>query len=1293
MKRRLLVFLALVPLILLGFGMLAKGWLMNSDAGSRWLMNRVSNSLSGKLSVSAMTGNLDDGLTLSGIRFEQHGMVIAIQQLKTRAELSLLPTQISVTHLNVRDLKISQADIETPQQKPPLLAEDILTGLSLPIAINMEDVLISSVDIPAEDENASLHLDSVALYGRWEENIELHQLEIKAPIFGVILQGQVALKPPFEHRLKGGLKLPGTVLSPVPGESVDLKLALEGDENTTRLNVAGNPADIDITGFITNPFTEVLLNLDFSAGGVVWATGEHPEALRINGLSGALKGPADDYHLSLQTKLESEGLPEIHISLAGQGDLEKLNISSIVAEADFLDADGTGVVQWADASLLDLSLNVQRFEPSLWASDWPRENFLHGKLSLHTEDAGFRVHDLNVKINGSDVDINGQGVFDPAAGTLNANLSWQRIGWPMGLEAHEFSSDSGRLNISGSPADWLFEGSLAFDTRDYPGGSFELTGRGGIDSATISIGKGEALGGTLTGKAKLDWREAFRWNADLDVKQLDTGVLLPEWPVRLDTQLSLFQDMGRDLFELEFDDLDGEFKGQGVNGNGAIVIEGSTIRFREVHLRSGTSSVSLEGQFADSTDLKFAVEVHQPGWMSDLIGGEVSGRGRLALGVPKPVIDVNLKAQNLEWGDARVENILLKRGPETGADGLSLVIEAEELEFGTYAIQTLEAVLAGDTREQTLAVNAKSSDISLNAILVGAISNWKSLADSDWRGQLTDLSLAAGTESLVILQESAPLAISARELSLGQACLMVMDSGDVCVKTNWTSDGRIDLVASLSDLSLGVSQLLLGHEIEFTQSLDGDIRWEKIPGQLPSGHVAIKIAAGQFGEEQVGEEWAEIDQVTTAEGFFGFELDNGNLTAGQFDIPFPGIGQIDLDYAISGLALDGTGKVDGKIVIDLNDVSVLEQLLPGLGNTSGKLSTDLRVTGVTGDLDMNGNIALRDAAADISYLGTQLRRVNLDGVVTAKDSATLQGKFAAGEGDGEIDMKVEFADWLAPAMDMTFSGSSLRMLDTPELSMIADADFHLAWEQGEWQIDGGVVVQQARIAPVSYVVGKVTESEDIQLVAGSVPFAGQQQAAKPFTLTGELEVSLGDQVKIDTDLAKAELSGGIMLTWEKESIPTADGSIHANGTLAVFGPVLHVKDGRVRFPGVPVNNPMLNLRAERDIFGNTQIRQAGVSITGSAKRPVIEAYTNPYTTSDRAWAVLITGSDVEYGQGVGAFEVGTYIAPRLYLSYGISLFDDDNVVSARYDLKKGFGVKASSGQRESGVDMSYTIDR
>ena len=120
---------------------------------------------------------------------------------------------------------------------------------------------------------------------------------------------------------------------------------------------------------------------------------------------------------------------------------------------------------------------------------------------------------------------------------------------------------------------------------------------------------------------------------------------------------------------------------------------------------------------------------------------------------------------------------------------------------------------------------------------------------------------------------------------------------------------------------------------------------------------------------------------------------------------------------------------------------------------------------------------------------------------------------------------------------------------------------------------------------------------------------------------------------------------------------------------------------------------MLNIRAQREIFGNTQIRSAGVQVTGNLKRPVIEAFTIPITNEDRAWTLLVTGTDFDQGQGVGGFDVGTYIAPRLYVSYGISLFDDDNVVSARYDLTRGFGIKVTSGQRETGLDISYTIDR
>jgi autotransporter translocation and assembly factor TamB len=72
--------------------------------------------------------------------------------------------------------------------------------------------------------------------------------------------------------------------------------------------------------------------------------------------------------------------------------------------------------------------------------------------------------------------------------------------------------------------------------------------------------------------------------------------------------------------------------------------------------------------------------------------------------------------------------------------------------------------------------------------------------------------------------------------------------------------------------------------------------------------------------------------------------------------------------------------------------------------------------------------------------------------------------------------------------------------------------------------------------------------------------------------------------------------------------------------------------------------------------------------------------------------LLVTGSDFDYEKGVGAIDIGTYVAPRVYASYGIGLFDDENVIRVRYDLKRGFGITATSGAKESGVDLSYRFE-
>jgi translocation and assembly module TamB len=192
---------------------------------------------------------------------------------------------------------------------------------------------------------------------------------------------------------------------------------------------------------------------------------------------------------------------------------------------------------------------------------------------------------------------------------------------------------------------------------------------------------------------------------------------------------------------------------------------------------------------------------------------------------------------------------------------------------------------------------------------------------------------------------------------------------------------------------------------------------------------------------------------------------------------------------------------------------------------------------------------------------------------------------------------------------------------------------------------------------------------------------------------GTVALVLGEDVVVDLDVAETRVSGTAAFHWEGPHMPVANGQYNIEGRFEAYGQLLDITEGRIQFPGVPASTPSLRIRAEREIFGNPQIRNAGVLVTGTPQEPKVEVYTNPATTRDRALTLLVTGSDFNYEQGVGAVDVGTYVAPDLYISYGIGLFERDNVISIRYDIARGFGIKATSGKNADGVDLSYTLER
>jgi translocation and assembly module TamB len=367
-------------------------------------------------------------------------------------------------------------------------------------------------------------------------------------------------------------------------------------------------------------------------------------------------------------------------------------------------------------------------------------------------------------------------------------------------------------------------------------------------------------------------------------------------------------------------------------------------------------------------------------------------------------------------------------------------------------------------------------------------------------------------------------------------------------------------------------------------------------------------------------------------------------------------------------------------------------LLPAVDDLDGRFAVDLRLGGTLADPLFDGGFKLTDGRLRYAPVGLAFHGIEISGVLDKRGRGSLAGSFQAGDGTGIVDGNIIFDGLDSLEVDASLSGDRLLLVNTDNLKVSAGADLRVRLSPQRVDINGRIVVPEARLRAADLVLEKVSDSEDL-VVRGAVENAQAAPQAAKSAVHGELEVTLGDDVVIEVPDVETRLSGSVLFSWQGGPVPIANGSYRVRGEVDVYGPRLQIDNGSINFPGVPADNPLLNIRAERDIYGNTQVRSAGVQVSGTLKRPVVEAYTVPETNRDRAWSLLVTGMDYDPGQGVSGFDVGTYIAPRLYVAYGISLFEDENVLSARYDLKKGFGVKVTSGANTTGVDVSYTVDR
>ena len=1301
MSRRRLFILLATPLLVLGILLGALLAALNTTFGAHWILTSLQGQLPGHLESAELRGDLGSGLVLRKLSYRDPQISIKADQILLQLSVDFFPPAIKVDALKIQSL-IVQALQDRPEGQPSEngAVEDILSSLKLRLPLELKDVQVSGfeyVDAGGMTKLSSKHLSATAsLY----DKIHINGLELDVNDHRFQLDGSIDLERPFPMEARLATELSLALPDNTGPENLTIQTRIEGNlSQEMDFSLAVQEPAVLIGGTLSSLFQAPEWRLELESPGFEWPL-DSPKnmaknttkntATSVRALQLHSEGTVADYTISATGRVQIADTESHQFTIQANGGPSGIQVRHLDLAGPVLGLTATAELLWQDEFRVAMNSTVNQLNPGIWLNDWPEHKSVDGEFSFELGKESLTISSLHFEETGSETVLNGSGLVDFSEGNLHADLSWRELAWPIGSDLPGIQSKQGNIQLSGTLDDWKMAGDIELESDGLPPGDLRLEAAGTRDHAEMTIVDGRILGGSLNGDAEFDWRRDGIWSARLLAQNINTKGLSPALSGTINADLNLRGKLEPFQLDLDINDLAGDIRNQPLTAAGRVVVQEGSLDFTQLQLDSGGSKITIDGSTNSTDGLEFSTDIIDLGTLLPNSSGSIHAQGRVAWQAANPFLRLDLEAREIIWGDVSLSRISINNSPQIASDTIAgLRIEGTELQFDNQQLDTVAVDLNFKKLDQSIRLTAQKSGLELAAELSGSLLQaGKPLLHSKWAGQVDSFELTDAEQLDLTLLNPAGIELAIDSASIASACLSAGSDSELCLDAGWQQNSRYFTRLKLAKMPLLLVQSLLGSGLQLSQYAEGELQIEGVANHAPSGQAMIRVSPGEIrytGDTET--------LITTGEGIVSFELHEGTLSAGNLDIPLPGQGLIDLDFSVANVVSGLNSKLEGQLKIELADLDILTLFVPVISRAEGKFQMDLDLSGSPAHPLFTGQISLLDGLVYNQPSGLRLDHIELFGEVVGNKQTQLSGTFMAREGKGQLQAIVDHSDIFSPNVEISISGDNLTLLDAEDLKLVAEPDIQVAWRDGTIHIDGSLMIPKAHIAPSILPQATVSESPDLVIVAGELPGAEPEiEKSRPVAIRGNLEVSLGDEVELDLSVTLAKVNGSADFSWQDNLLPMANGAYSLEGQIQAFGQLLQITEADIRFPGIPADNPYLNIRAERVIYGNSEVRRAGVFVTGTLRRPVIEPYTDPVTNRERAQTLLVTGSDFNMETGVGAVNIGTYIAPRLFVSYGIGVFEDENVVSIRYDLGRNWGIKATSGQRQTGLDMSYTID-
>ena len=672
------------------------------------------------------------------------------------------------------------------------------------------------------------------------------------------------------------------------------------------------------------------------------------------------------------------------------------------------------------------------------------------------------------------------------------------------------------------------------------------------------------------------------------------------------------------------------------------------------------------------------------------------------------IIDLQGSLDGIRWQDVRIDKGTLSGQLALAANGvLDASLSLQQVVVGDVFLGTVAVGVSGTREEPQLL-------LSSGGRLAGELRLAARQDGDDWTVHVSTDGLQTPLGPLAL---EAPFAVRLGPggNSIAAHCWRLPES-TLCA-SEWILDPSGGGTAAL-DGDLALFAALLPQQLQVAGPLTASVRaeWEpdsplRATAQIlsPEGTVTQFYPEGESATLSWDSLTANLEQ-----GAAGLVLDAA--------MEREGARVLTLALRLPG---DRAEALGGSLDLEQLQLAALRPFLPQLSRLDGDLSGALRLQGTLAEPEVLGELRWSEGALEAHANPTELRDVEL-AVVLFGASAKIAG--TARLGGGELDISGDAS--LRPEFELTLAlvGDNNRLLYPPSTQMVVSPDLRLRATTEGVMIGGEVRVNSGVLAYEQLPAGSVSLSPDIV----EVDYAGNVIAPEsPFGFDAEVRVRIRDRFRVQGRDLNVTVGGDLSLQQVSGQPLQVFGNLNiVGGEFRAYGQRLLVRQGRISFTGLP-ENPDLNLRAEREIPAEDV--RAGVMVSGTLEEPQITLYSEPALSQTETLSYLVRGRGMDSGAGADgtamALSVGTglvnqsgiveglnnlpglrnvefgaegsedetaatvsgYIGERIYLSYGVGLYEPVNVLTARLYLQARLWLEVVS-RLESSVDLYYSFD-